>query len=144
MHTRYDRAIATYRHRFLNERMKDQNISVPEGKLLVMIHHSGDFPLNELIDKSFFHKSHVTRSINGLKEKGYIRKKVNPDDRRTFIVSITEKGRSTAKNIVDVFEEWQAIVNGVLTDDERACIKRAKKKIYEKVHALFSEGGDGE
>ena len=142
MHTRFDRAITTYRHRFFAERMEDDDIRVPEGKLLMMIDHVGEFPLNVLIDQSFFHKSHVTRSVNGLRDKGYILKKTNPDDRRTYLISITDKGQKKAQKIKNIQAEWEAIINAVLSEEERACIMRAQKKIYDRLKTMYENEGE--
>lgn len=66
--------------------------------------------LGEMLDKD---KSAIVNIIDSLSEKGYVKRVVNPDDRREHFISVTEKAEKDIPHIIAAFEE----MNKDLTKD---------------------------
>lgn len=139
MNNRYEHMLNKYRHRFIDEKMKDIDINFPEGPYLIKIHESKRMKMNQLNASFSFHKSHLTRIINQLVEKKYITKETDPDDLRGFIVEITEEGEIVAKKVLAVFFEWEKLIMSVISEDEEKLIQKIQQKMVQKLAQYYGE-----
>ena len=139
MDRKYDHMISKYHHRFLEERFKDLAISRSEAPYLKIIYKSGQIKMNDLIQKFFFHKSHTTRAIKALVNDGYVLKTIDPDDKRSYILSITDKGKISAEKIIKVLDEWEELMDSFLEKEEMEFISTLHRKIYDKLRIYFGE-----
>lgn len=135
----YDHLVDKYHHRFLSDRMKALGISRAEAPYLGRIAKAGTIKMNTLITELPFHKSHSTRAISQMVEDGLILKEVNPEDKRGYYLSITEKGKIKAEKVKQIFTDWEELVATVITDEERKVIQNITKKIY---HLLLDYYGE--
>ena len=136
----YDHAVNKYQHRFLHERLKDLGVSRAEMPYLLRIHKAGGHMLmNDVVGEVFYHKSHTTRAITKLVNDGFILKETNPDDKRAYILSLTQKGVDVARRVVKVKDEWDQLVNSEITDQARDMISNITKKIYHLLRNYYNE-----
>jgi len=135
----YDHMINKYRHRFLDERFKDLEVSRAEAPYLHKIYKEEKMKMNSLISELPFHKSHTTRAINQLEKDGLVIKEINPEDKRGFVISITEKGRTVGGKVKKIFTDWDDMVNTVITDEERQVLSNLTKKIYHLLREYYGE-----
>ena len=139
MEKRYDHMISKYHHRFLEERFRSLKINRSEAPYLKIIYISKEIKMNDLIAQFFFHKSHTTRVIKSLVNDGYVDKVIDPEDKRGYILSITEKGKKVALTIIDVLDEWDHLMNSFLDKKEKEFLADIHKKIYTKLREYFQE-----
>jgi len=139
MNNRYEHLLNKYRHRFIDEKIKDIDVNFPEGPYLIRIDKEKKIKMNTLKNSIPFHKSHLTRAINRLVEKGLIRKDTDPEDQRGFIVSITDEGERIASKAISVFDEWEQLVRSVITEEEQNTLSRIQEKMVRKVAEYFKE-----
>ena len=63
------------------------------------------------VHHEFGHKrSTLTNVLDRLEERGYIERTVNPDDRRSLVVTTTRAGAVAARRVTKVLEELEAAV----------------------------------
>jgi len=79
--------------------------------------------------------SSLTRILNSLEDKGTIIRKLNREDRRSFIVEITDKGREIADQFNEFIEQWAELMLKGLTPAERLMMV----ELYTKVWATLKE-----
>lgn len=136
----YDRAINKYQHRFFDEKFKNLPISRAEGPFLRKIYKLGNsVKMNDLISEMIFHKSHATRSINKMEKDGLIIKEKNPDDLRGYVLTLTDLGKETAEKAEAIFDEWNSLIETIMTDEDRQMLKNLTKKIYHLLREYFNE-----
>jgi|AntAceMinimDraft_17_1070374.scaffolds.fasta_scaffold29215_2 DNA-binding MarR family transcriptional regulator len=136
----YDHAINRYRSRYIKDRLEKLNVTRPEAQYLVKMHRSGASVLmNDIVGESAYHKSHATRAINELEEKKLVIKEINPEDKRGYLLILTEKGKETAKSVHEILEEYDGFVNSVITDEEREIVKNITKKVYHLLRNHYNE-----
>ncbi len=136
----YDRAINKYQHRFFDERFKELSISRAEAPFLRKISKLGDsVKMNDLISEMVFHKSHATRSINKMEKDGLIIKEKNPDDLRGYVLTLTELGKETAKKAEAIIDEWNSLIETIMTDEDRKVLQNLTKKIYHLLREYYNE-----
>jgi DNA-binding MarR family transcriptional regulator len=136
----YDHAINMYHHRFISEGLKDLEVSRVESRYLVKISFAeGKCLLNDIVEESVYHKSQATRAINKLVEEGYVIKQKNPDDKRGYFVSLTDKGKKVAERVKKVLDGWEDLVNQVITDDDRKYLENLTLRIYKLLKNYYGE-----
>ena len=73
--------------------------------LLVIGDGHGHTTLKDLACMLHVDKVTITRAIHYLEEKNIVNKRVNQNDRRSYIISLTEKGESYLKKIKNAYHE---------------------------------------
>lgn len=141
----YENLIRKYAHRFLQERMKEINVTRADAPYLYRMLKQKTIKMNELINHFSFHKSHATRAISKLVEDNLITKEVDPEDKRGYILTLTEKGEEVGGKVAKIFTDWEEMVNNVLTDEESKILENISKKIFKMLKEYFKEDNtDGE
>lgn len=131
--------INKYKHRFFDTHLAPLGITPPEANYIVKIYQEKQVKMNDIIQTSPFHKSHGTRAIHSLNERGYITKEIDPSDRRGYILAISESGIPIAQKVITTLNEWDQLMMSALTDSERELLIHLKEKMYLKVKAYFGE-----
>ena len=139
MPSEYDHQIARYRHKFLEKKYSACGLQKPDGFYLVMIAKFRSLKLSRLIQEAPFHKAHATRTINRLVTQGCIDKTGDPEDRRGYVVSITEKGEKTAMMVEEFHREWQKLMDTPLSETELEAFTKLKQKILDYLRVYFKE-----
>ena len=63
-------------------------------------------------------RSSLSRMIDSLEKKGVVRRKTDPEDRRKVLISLTEKGNRYYEIILEIMEEVNDIILGVLDEED--------------------------
>ncbi|WP_338449467.1 MarR family transcriptional regulator [Niallia oryzisoli] len=82
--------------------------------------------LGEMIQKD---RTTISGIVNKLEASGYIRKGVNPSDKRSSLIYITEKALAIKEAMLEQAVEVNRFLTKDLTDQERECLITALKKI---------------
>lgn len=91
---------------------------------------------DSLVDISKFlnaNKGHISVTVYGLIEKGYINSMQDKNDRRYMHFSLTEKGKKAAADIEKVWKNIKDELYYGLTDDEIAAFKTIFRKICKNI-----------
>ncbi len=95
----------------------------------------------ELIGETHANPSGMSKMIDVLEKKGYVERKIDPDDRRRVIVTITEAGRKANRHRhAEAIEQMRGTFAD-LTPEERKTLSDALvifRRIMEQKHAKFS------
>jgi len=88
--------------------------------------------------------SRVVPFVDELEQRGIVERRDSPDDRRTYALFITEKGKQLMTQIGRVAREHDAAISAALAPDERAALHALLVRISEQqgltpgVHPGFS------
>ena len=137
--SKYDYMIDKYQHRFFDERFGEMEISRVEARYLHIISKAGKIKMNDLIGKLPFHKSHTTRTVNQLVEDGYLLKEINPEDKRGYILSVTQKGKDIKQTVTKIFTDWEDLIDTVITEEEKHVLANLTEKIYHLLREYYGE-----
>ena len=140
----YERMINKYYRQYLEERFKELNIGRAEAPYINLLHRKSPMKMNALISNVIFHKSHTTRAINQLLKDGLITKKKDEDDKRSYIIAITEKGMKVAEKVEEILLDWEELINQSLTSDERIQLENMRKKVYLNLKNYFEKEQNNE
>ena len=86
---------------FAQRRFKELgfNITVDQWIVLKHLYENKEMKQNELAEFLFKDNPTLTRIVDLLCDKGLTARKVHPDDRRSFIVGLTAKGRKKVQQL---------------------------------------------
>jgi DNA-binding MarR family transcriptional regulator len=97
------------------ERLASQfKITVPEFRCLRSFRDDQQLHMKALVERVGLSGSRLTRIIEGLEKKGFLTRRIDPDDRRGIIVKLTKKGLTFSGELesryIEIHEE---ILEGV-------------------------------
>ena len=120
---------------YLNHNLKDFDINATQLHLLYEISNQNNINQENIAFRCNINKGSVARSIKKLEEKGLIAREIDSQNRRQNKVSITEKGRETLKESVEIFNRWEM---EVFNDNasEKQNLQKALKEIAIKTIEL--------
>jgi DNA-binding MarR family transcriptional regulator len=97
--------------------------------VLEALYHKGDLTINEIIESILSTSGNMTVVINNLEKDSMIQRQVNPMDKRSSIIVITDKGRQKVEEIFPVHLEDLAKSFEELEEKEKEMLIKILKKI---------------
>ncbi len=83
------------------------SITVAQELVMRVLRLEGDMNQTELASRVGQDRNNLSRTLGILQKKGLISKKVQEDDRRFSLVSITSEGKKVHQDIFKIMEEWR-------------------------------------
>ncbi len=93
----------------------------------------------EIATELCVNKSTVTRNLNYLDEKGYIKRHSLPNDKRQLSVFPTEKMLSVLPEIKAASAEWMALLSEEIPKDELDTFNSVLIRMQEKARKIIKE-----
>jgi MarR family transcriptional regulator for hemolysin len=98
---------------------------------LLLIHRSGEtLTQQELADQLRVDKTSIVRVIDYLSKTGFIKRKINPEDRRQHLLELTSKAKAVMPEIESCVEEMNGLALKGFTEKE-------KKQYYEMLDRIY-------
>jgi len=123
---------------------KHLGISRPQFHVMAFVSTYPGISPKEVIKMTIMDKSRVTRSIDGLVEKGLLTRKVNPEDKRKFLLSLTPQGEKMYIKISTMAGDLQHGFSSSLSKEEKAVLDRALIKMDAVVNQISAKNRIGE
>ena len=110
----------------LNNEMKDLGLTAGQFPFLMHLSHKEGITQDELAVHLHIDKGTVARALKKLEDNGFICRKINPQNRRSNLLFLTEKGRRVIPQIHKIDKEWE----------ESICSKLSNKEFNDLVNVL--------
>lgn len=91
---------------WLAHELKDLNIGTSEYFFLTNTPQTGFITAKKLCEIIIVDPALGTRTINNLIKKGYLKKAINPDDKREFLISLTAPGQVIREKIIGLLDQY--------------------------------------
>lgn len=92
---------------YLNDKMKDMDITAGQFPFIVVLSHEEGITQEELAAHFHIDKGTVARALRKLEDKEYLFRKVDTLNRRRYLIYLTEKGRRAVPKIISIDKEWE-------------------------------------
>jgi len=126
-----EQAIKEYRkvsQRNIEKIVKD--ITVDQCLILMILDKDSEISQKEVADLIFKDKASITRMIELMVKKDYLKRTIHKEDRRKFNLEITEKGKETLELINPTIQiNRQTALNGLSLEEINFLDKTLKKII---------------
>ena len=115
-------------HRKEYQTIKESGLTPAQFGVLEALYNKGDLKINELIEKILTTSGNITVVIKNLEKEGFIQKNADPKDKRSCIISITNKGKERVEAILPKHIDNIRDIFSVLSDEEKSVLKNILKK----------------
>lgn len=125
----------------LFNRLKNKGINITREQfsLLVILWKNDGCPQQFLADETFRDKPGITRLIHHLEKLRIVRREVDPYDKRSNLIFLTNKGILIEKSVMDEVEATiQEGLKGIDLEEARI-FKKVFLKLHENFRAMLEE-----
>ena len=109
----------------------ETNLSLPDYRILRFIANTENCAMNKIAQHFSIPPSTATGILNKLEDRNYVIRKIDKNDRRKFIIEVTEKGMETIEKRDEVIKKEMNGFLEVLTREERKQFSTIIKKVVE-------------
>jgi len=103
-------------------------ISVSQCYVLETLHTHGSLTMNELAKKMYLKISTMTRVVEQLVKKSYVRREEGLYDRRVRLINLTKEGKAIYKKAWEnIFESEKVILKGIPSEHKTVLIDVLRK-----------------
>ncbi|HWS72687.1 MAG TPA: MarR family transcriptional regulator [Thermoanaerobaculia bacterium] len=103
---------------YFEQQASGSGLTPQEGHLLTYLRSYAPAPVGDLVRVFGVKASSMTSILDRLEEEGLIERQLNPDDRRSLIVTLTKRGRTQAAAMQRFVEETEEEIASRLTEKE--------------------------
>nr|WP_257985634.1 MULTISPECIES: MarR family transcriptional regulator [Bacillus] len=101
--------------------------------VLIKVNEMPNSSQKEIAEELKIDRTTMVDHVDHLESLKYIARVKNPEDRRSYCLSITEKGKQTLDKCWEILQQSEQNVLAALDNEEKALFKRYLKKILKGV-----------
>ncbi|MFP4006249.1 MAG: MarR family winged helix-turn-helix transcriptional regulator [Candidatus Hadarchaeia archaeon] len=90
----------------------------------------------EILEDLPISKSTMSKIINNMSQKGYLRKEKDPEDRRATLIYLTEKGKKTEKAIREIDTRVEKIMLKGFSKEEKERLSGYLERLLENLESI--------
>ncbi|MFF5995712.1 MarR family transcriptional regulator [Lysinibacillus sp. KU-BSD001] len=102
----------------LKKDMAQYQLNATEFAVLEFLYHKGEQPIQVIGNKILIASSSITYVIDKLEQKGYVKRRGCPNDRRVIYTGITAEGETFMKEIFPAHEQKMIELFSCLSNEE--------------------------
>jgi DNA-binding MarR family transcriptional regulator len=130
------------------QRLAELKLSPPHAGILRILGSSPAMTQQALAGALRILPSRLVALLDEVEERGLVARRENPEDRRSYALHLTERGRETLQAIGRVSKEHQRSLLGALSADEQTQLAELLQRIADEqgltrgIHPGYSRLGD--
>ena len=118
---------------YLNSKLKPYDLKFAEFICLLNLYENDGSHQDFIIKRKYTDKSAITRTLQSLEKKGFVRREKSQEDKRVNCVYLTERALGYKKELDKIIDEWQEFLNDCIPRDEYNKIATGLEDITIKV-----------
>lgn len=120
--------------KYLKAQFRKKNISITPGQMgiLFLLRSRNTLSMSELGSALYIDNSTITRLVDRLESQGLVARIMNPDDRRQYLLSITEKGTALILSAKDIVHSTNDLIMKGFSKEEMDVFKKILGSFAEK------------
>ena len=115
--------------RALQNFLTQYGLTVAQFGVLEALYHLGPLQISDLIDKTLSTSGNMTVVIKNLEKEALIQRNINDQDRRAFLISLTEKGRTLIKPVFKAHLSFLSDFFARLDEGEKSTLIKLLRKL---------------
>lgn len=96
-----------------------------EVRYIMMIYENPNISQDDLVLMSGQSKGNIAKTLKRLEDEGYIKREVNPSNRRKYMLKTTSKGDELVPKVRQISRDWEKEVG--ITDEDYEFKQRLKQ-----------------
>ena len=110
--------------KYLNSRIDELNLG-HEMRFIMLIYDNPNISQDDLVSISGNSKASIAKTLKKLEDEDYIKREINPENRRKYMLKTTEKGDEIVPKIRQISRDWEVEVG--ITDQDNELKERIKE-----------------
>ena len=110
--------------KYLKAKISDFDLG-HEIRYIMMVYDNPNISQDDLVIMSGQSKGNIAKSLKKLEDDGYIKREVNPENRRKYMLRTTSKGDELVPKVRQISKDWEKEVG--ITEDDKEVIERIKE-----------------
>lgn len=123
---------------FLIREIKELGITRGQFQFLMGLAREDGITQEELANNFHMNESTIARALRKLEDSGTVQRKVDNQNRRKKIITVTEKGKSIVNTIKKKDEKWEERIRS-LSNDEKHELKKLLRTLAVESGQLMNE-----
>ena len=119
---------------FFDHKLKPYQLGSGQYILLIPLYDNDGINQKQLSDRAKLDKTTTTRTIEKLLSEGYITREPDESDKRAYKLYTTPKAAAIRPTLASILDEWNQIMLGGFTSEEREQIFSLIDKINSNIH----------
>jgi len=116
---------------YVDNLLADYNLNHSEGNLLVYLYKDGDgISQNQLKENLAVDKATVSRAINSLIQKNYLKQEKSPEDGRVNLIYLSQKAYAVKEEINQIYQQWFKKFLDEIEENEAEKVINTLEKMY--------------
>jgi DNA-binding MarR family transcriptional regulator len=96
---------------YLNQFIKNETeITYSQYYMFMLLYYKPDVNQSDIAKACFMNRSGVSRAFSDFEKKGLIKREINPNNKREYVTTLTQKGLETAKFLEEKEIEWDNMI----------------------------------
>ena len=95
---------------YLNRHLEEFNINSSQLHFLFEISHQKEINQENIASRCSINKGAVARSIKKLEDNGLVKRRIDDNNRRQNIISLTPKGEEILKKAIAKLDKWESYI----------------------------------
>ena len=95
---------------YLKQFLKETEITYSQYYMFMLLYYEPNVNQSDIAKACFMNRSGVSRAFSDFEKKGLIERKINPNNKREYITTLTDKGLKTARFLEEKELEWDAMI----------------------------------
>jgi len=129
---------------FINEKIKHMDLTAGQIPFLMVLSREEGITQDELAAHFHIDKGTVARAMRRMEDNNYIFREVDSENRRRHLIYLTEKGRSSIPQIINIDKEWEDSICSEISENEYHQIFNILKKMALKCLQKIDRDEDNE
>jgi len=133
----------SYLHRYgqiyIEKKLEPYSIGSGQFSFLVQLYHEDGVNQEYLSNYLKMDKATTTRAIKKLVDEGYVFRKIDEGDRRSYMVFLTDKGKKLESYMKKIAYEWENILLSGFNDSQRKDIMNSLEIMFGNVSEIMQD-----
>lgn len=124
----------------LNVRLMEIGLSNGQSRMLKHLYNNGEMTQAKLCKELELDKSTVAKALARMERNGFVTKRINPENTRSFLVSLTPKATQIVPKTREVLSGWTEDVTSDFSETEKELLYELLHKAAHKATAICNNG----
>lgn len=125
-----------YNQMYLDKELRPYNIGPGQFYLLMPLFQKDGVNQESLVQSINLDKANVTRAVQKLVKEGYVFQQRDTEDRRSYRIFLTEKGRAIEPGLKKIALEWENILLSNFNSDQTQTIVNSFEDMIKNVSRI--------
>lgn len=122
--------IAREVNKFILKSMKETNVGTSEIDLIHLVRHNPGMSQSKVCLELNGEKGAIAKRVNALEKKGYLIRKVDPNDKRKHLLYATNRANSLKNTKVELESTYYEWLFETLDEEEKQAFLKTLNKLY--------------